>query len=52
VVQPLFVGPMEYQGHPYLGMEAYCLARREKRIFSVDRILDIAEPPAKPATPP
>jgi len=52
VVRPLFVGPMEYQGHPYLGLEAYCLARREKRIFSVDRILDIAEPPAKPATPP
>ena len=42
-VRPLFMGEMEYKGYPYLGLEAYCLARKEKRIFSVDKILEIAE---------
>jgi len=43
-VRPLFMGDMEYKGYPYLGLEAFCLERREKRIFNVDRILEIAEP--------
>jgi len=42
-VRPLFMGEMEYKGYPYLGMEAFCLNRREKRIFNVDKILEIAE---------
>ncbi|MBN1664264.1 MAG: AAA family ATPase [Deltaproteobacteria bacterium] len=41
MVQPLLVGEMEYNGHPYLGMVAMCLMRNEKRIFNVDRILEI-----------
>ncbi len=40
-IRPLFVGEMEYNGHPYTGLEAFCLERREKRIFNVDRILEI-----------
>ncbi len=44
-VRPLFMGEMEYKGYPYLGLEAYCLARREKRIFNVDKILEIVEEP-------
>ena len=40
-IQPLSVGDMEYNGHPYVGMNAYCLMRREKRVFNVDRILEI-----------
>ena len=42
-VRPLFMGEMEYKGYPDLGMEAFCLNRREKRIFNVDKILEIAE---------
>ncbi|HRV44523.1 MAG TPA: AAA family ATPase [Smithellaceae bacterium] len=40
-VRPLFMGNMEYKGYPYLGLEAFCLERREKRIFNVDKILKI-----------
>jgi nucleoside-triphosphatase THEP1 len=40
-VRPLAVGEMEYNGRPFLGMEAVCLMRREKRVFNVDRILEI-----------
>ena len=47
-VRPLFMGDMEYKGYPYLGMEAFCLERREKRIFNVDKILEIAEPVQTP----
>jgi ATP-dependent DNA helicase PIF1 len=42
-IRPLLMGEMEYSGHPYLGLEAYCLERKEKRIFNVDRILEICE---------
>jgi predicted DNA-binding transcriptional regulator YafY len=42
-VRPLSVGEMEYNGHPFLGMNAWCLMRREKRVFNVDRILEILE---------
>jgi len=41
---------MEYAGRPFLGLEALCLMRREKRVFSVDRILSLKPvqvPPAK-----
>ncbi|MDI6775672.1 MAG: AAA family ATPase [Syntrophales bacterium] len=40
-IRPLFVGEMEYKGHPFVGMNAYCLTRKEKRVFNVDRILEI-----------
>lgn len=40
-VKPLFVGEMEYNGHSFIGMNAYCLTRKEKRVFNVDRILEI-----------
>ncbi len=46
MVRPLFVGPMEYKGHPFTGLEAFCLERREKRIFNVEKILEIRAPPA------
>jgi ATP-dependent DNA helicase PIF1 len=44
LIRPLAVGQMEYQGHSYLGLDAFCLARREKRRFNVDRILEINNP--------
>ncbi len=43
-ILPLFLGEMEYKGYSYLGLEAYCLTRREKRIFNVDKILTITKP--------
>lgn len=43
-IQPLRVSDMEYNGHPFLGLTAFCLNRRERRTFNVDRILEISEP--------
>lgn len=43
IISPIFVGEMEYSGKTYLGMEAFCYLRNEKRIFRVDRILEIGE---------
>ncbi len=43
VITPAFVGKMEYSGKTYLGMEAFCHLRNEKRIFRLDRILEISE---------
>jgi len=40
-VRPLHLGEMEYAGRPFLGLEALCLMRREKRVFNVDRILSL-----------
>jgi len=40
-IQPLTVGTMQYNGHPFTGLEALCLERQEKRVFNVDRILEI-----------
>lgn len=40
-VIPHFVGEMVYNGKSFLGMTAMCLNRGEKRVFRVDRILDI-----------
>ena len=44
-VRPLAVGPMEYNGHPFLGLSAFCTERRDKRVFNVDKILEIREIP-------
>ncbi|MFC2032500.1 AAA family ATPase [Chloroflexota bacterium] len=43
VVRPEAVGEMEYRNKKYLGMRAFCLKRREERIFRIDRILEIRE---------
>jgi hypothetical protein len=40
-IRPLSVGDMEYNGHSFVGMNAMCLLRGEKRVFNVDRILEI-----------
>lgn len=40
-IEPKFVGNMEYLGKTFLGIEAYCLKRKEMRHFRVDRILEI-----------
>jgi len=43
VIKPLVIGEMEYSGHPFFGLEAVCMTRRAKRVFNVDKILEIAE---------
>jgi predicted DNA-binding transcriptional regulator YafY len=43
VIKPLVIGEMEYNGHPFFGLEALCMTRRAKRVFNVDKILEIAE---------
>ena len=42
-IGPRAVGEMEYLGKTYLGVEAYCFARKEVRAFRLDRILEIKE---------
>ena len=42
VIRPLLIGEMEYKGYPYLGLDAFCVTRGEKRRFNVDRILEIS----------
>ncbi|MGB5218590.1 MAG: AAA family ATPase [Smithella sp.] len=42
MIRPLRVEEMEYNGHPYLGLYAYCLKRKQNRVFNVDRILQIS----------
>jgi len=44
-IRPLLIGEMEYNGHPFTGLTAFCLTRREKRVFNVDKILEISESP-------
>lgn len=40
-VKPLTVGKENYGGKSFLGMRAYCYARRDERMFRVDRILEL-----------
>lgn len=42
-IRPYNVGEMEYMGKSYTGVEAYCMKRRDDRVFRVDRILEIRE---------
>jgi len=42
-VIPRAVGEMEYCNKKFLGMQAFCLKRKENRIFRIDRILEIEE---------
>lgn len=41
VIKPLVMDEMEYNDHPFLGLEAYCMERKDKRTFNVDRILEM-----------
>jgi len=43
IILPAKIGPMEYQGYSFVGIEAYCFTQKANRVFSVDRILEIAE---------
>ena len=40
-LKPLDIRQMEYNGHPFTGLEAFCQTRGEIRVFNVDRILEI-----------
>lgn len=41
VIEPLYMGELSYEGRPFLGLEAYCHSRKERRNFRVDRILEM-----------
>ncbi|MFA5250156.1 MAG: AAA family ATPase [Parachlamydiales bacterium] len=41
-VLPLFVGEMAYGSKHFLGLEAFCFQRNEKRHFKLERILEIS----------
>jgi ATP-dependent exoDNAse (exonuclease V) alpha subunit len=41
IISPTYVGEMEYCGKKYIGTEAYCYLRNDRRIFRLDRILEI-----------
>ncbi|MFQ6071028.1 MAG: zinc-binding dehydrogenase [Candidatus Aminicenantales bacterium] len=41
IIEPLYVGELFYEGRPFLGLEAYCHRRKERRNFRVDRILEM-----------
>jgi ATP-dependent exoDNAse (exonuclease V) alpha subunit len=43
VITPISVGEMEYHTKSYIGMEAFCHLRNEKRVFRLDRVLEIKE---------
>ena len=43
IVMPEIVGEMEYRGKSYLGMRAFCMKRKEQRVFRIDRILEMEE---------
>ena len=41
IIKPYFVGENTYSGKKFLGVNAFCLERNDKRVFKVDRILEI-----------
>jgi predicted DNA-binding transcriptional regulator YafY len=41
LIRPVVIEDMEYNGHSFLGLGAYCLERGQRRVFNVDRILEI-----------
>jgi hypothetical protein len=45
MIRPLLIEDMEYSGHPFLGLAAYCLTSKQKKVFNVDRILEICVSP-------
>ena len=43
IVRPLTLGDEVFKGTTFIGMKAFCTLREEERMFSVERILEIAE---------
>ena len=43
IIEPTYVGEMEFNGVTYLGTEAFCRTRNKERVFRVDRMLEIEE---------
>ncbi|MFH0886564.1 MAG: WYL domain-containing protein, partial [bacterium] len=41
LLSPITVGKMRYNDKAYTGMEAFCHLRKERRVFRVDRILNL-----------
>jgi predicted DNA-binding transcriptional regulator YafY len=41
IIRPFNVGAKAYLNKPFIGVEAFCLERKERRIFRVDRILEM-----------
>ncbi len=41
VIKPFDIGEREYMGKRFIGVDAFCAVRKEKRVFRVDRILEI-----------
>lgn len=41
IIRPYSVGKKTYLDKPFIGVEAYCLSRKENRVFRVDRILEM-----------
>lgn len=41
IIQPKFVGELDYNGITFLGVSAHCLMRKEDRNFNVEKILEI-----------
>jgi len=41
MIRPLEIGETEFNGTPFMGLYAYCMARGQNRVFNVDRILAI-----------
>ncbi len=41
VIRPYDVGKKMYLNKPFTGVEAYCMKRKEDRVFRVDRILEM-----------
>jgi ATP-dependent exoDNAse (exonuclease V) alpha subunit len=41
IIEPLYVGELAYEKWLFLGLEAYCHSRKERRNFRVDRILEM-----------
>lgn len=48
-VSPLSVGDRKYNTSTFKGLEAHCHKRGEKRMFRVDRILEMKAAPAEPS---
>ena len=42
LIKPQSAGEMMYEDKLFIGMQAYCLHRREDRVFRVDRILEMS----------
>ena len=42
-ITPIEIRQMEYLGHEYEGLEAYCHTKKDKRNFKIERILEIRQ---------